>query len=77
MLIKVDNLIIGAGTARLTAGYSLLKDKNLGTVEIVESSKKIHDIWNINVDAEYHEEKKDSDYSAMKSEREVARSIKN
>jgi len=40
MLIKVDNLIIGAGPAGLTAGYSLLKDKNLGTVEIVESSKK-------------------------------------
>ena len=40
MIIKVDNLIIGAGPSGLTAGYSILKDKNLGNVEIIESSEK-------------------------------------
>ena len=40
MLIKVDNLIIGAGPSGLTAGYSLLKEKNLGNVEIIESSER-------------------------------------
>ena len=50
---------------------------SLLTVDNIKANKKKHDIWNINVDAEYHEEKKDSDYSAMKSEREVPRSIKN
>ena len=50
---------------------------SLLTVDNIKSNKKIHDIWNINVDAQYHEEKKDSDYAAIKSVREVPRSIKN
>ena len=50
---------------------------SLLTVDNIKSNKKIHDIWNINVDAQYHEEKKDSDYAAIKSIREVPRSIKN
>ena len=40
MIIVTDNLIVGAGQAGLTAGYTLLKEKNLGSVEILESSKK-------------------------------------
>ena len=40
MIIKVDNLIIGAGPSGLTAGYSILKNKDLGNVEIIESSEK-------------------------------------
>ncbi|MDB4246972.1 hypothetical protein N9817_04630, partial [Candidatus Pelagibacter sp.] len=50
---------------------------SLLTVDNIKSNKKVHDIWNINVDAQYHEEKKDSDYAAIKSVREVPRSIKN
>ena len=37
---KVENLIIGAGPAGLTAGYSLLKNKALGNVEIIEADEK-------------------------------------
>lgn len=40
MIIETDNLIVGAGPAGLTAAYTLLKEKNLGSVEILESSKK-------------------------------------
>ena len=40
MILKVDNLIIGAGPAGLTAGYSLLKNKALGNVEIIEADEK-------------------------------------
>ena len=40
MILKVENLIIGAGPSGLTAGYSLLKDKALGNVEIIESDEK-------------------------------------
>ena len=40
MIIKVDNLIIGAGPSGLTAAYSILKNKDLGNVEIIESSEK-------------------------------------
>ena len=40
MINKVDNLIIGAGPSGLTAGYSILKNKDLGNVEIIESSEK-------------------------------------
>ena len=40
MIIKVDNLIIGAGPSGLTAGYSILKNKDLGNVEIIETSEK-------------------------------------
>ena len=29
------------------------------TIENIKNNKKINDIWDINVDAEYHEEKKD------------------
>ncbi len=40
MSIKIENLIIGAGPAGLTAGYLILKEKNLGNVEIIETDKK-------------------------------------
>ena len=40
MLIKIENLIIGAGPSGLTAGYSILKNKSLGSVEIVEADEK-------------------------------------
>ncbi len=40
MLIKTENLIIGAGPSGLTAGYLISKDKNLGSVEIVETDEK-------------------------------------
>ena len=40
MIIKVDNFIVGAGPSGLTAGYSILKNKDLGNVEIIESSEK-------------------------------------
>ena len=40
MVLKVENLIIGAGPAGLTAGYSLLKNKALGNVEIIEADEK-------------------------------------
>tara|TARA_Y100000996_G_scaffold413490_1_gene401846 strand:+ start:1025 stop:2518 length:1494 start_codon:yes stop_codon:yes gene_type:complete len=40
MILKVENLIIGAGPAGLTAGYSLLKNKALGNVEIIEADEK-------------------------------------
>ena len=52
-------------------------DPRKTSTNLDKSNKKIHDIWNINVDAQYHEEKKDSDYAAIKSIREVPRSIKN
>mgnify|MGYP001279430208 FL=1 len=35
MIIKLDNLFLGAGPSGLTAGYSILKNKNLGNVEII------------------------------------------
>ncbi len=40
MIYKIENLIIGAGPAGLTAGYSLLKNKTLGSVEIIEADKQ-------------------------------------
>ena len=38
--IKVQNLIIGGGPSGLTAGYLIAKDKQLGNVEIIESSEE-------------------------------------
>ena len=38
--IKVQNLIIGGGPSGLTAGYLITKDKQLGNVEIIESSEE-------------------------------------
>ena len=38
--MKIENLIIGAGPSGLTAGYLILKEKNLGGVEIVEADEK-------------------------------------
>ena len=40
MILKVENLIIGAGPAGLTAGYLLLKNKTLGNIEIIEADEK-------------------------------------
>ena len=45
------------------------------TVENIKLNKKKNNIWNINIDAEYHEEKINDNNIAMKSEREVPRSI--
>ena len=35
----IDNLVIGGGPAGLTAAYTILKDTNLGKVELIESNQ--------------------------------------
>jgi len=40
MIINVDNLIIGGGPPGLIAAYNILKEKNLGTTEVLEASEK-------------------------------------
>ena len=49
---------------------------SLLTVENIKHNKKINDIWNINVDAEYHEEDQDK-VLAMQNIQKVPKSINN
>ena len=49
---------------------------SLLTVENIKHNKKINNIWDINVDAEYHEEEKHKSL-AMKNIQKVPSSINN
>ena len=49
---------------------------SLLTIENIKHNKKLNDIWDINVDAEYHEEGKDKNL-AMQNIQKVPRSINN
>ncbi len=46
------------------------------TVRNILAGEKLYDVWNVNEDAQYHEELTEGEVAALKSEREVPRKVK-